>query len=104
MEGPWGWNNVSTLDLLSEIIPKLKDYETQTWGEVEGSRNHSVDVENCVKMATSRLAEIDVYEDSLFSLRLTGTNRIWGIKDVAILRILWWDPNHEVCPSQKKGT
>ncbi len=33
-----------------------------------------------------------------------GKQRIWGIKDRNILKVLWWDPDHEVCPSLKKYT
>lgn len=104
MGGRWGWGGVTTNDLLVNIIPKLQSFETQTWAQIEGSNNHSVDLDKCIKDASDRLAELDINEDSLFSLRLTGKQRIWGIKDVAILRILWWDPEHEVCPSKKKGT
>jgi hypothetical protein len=42
--------------------------------------------------------------ESLFSLLITGEKCVWGVKDVAILHILWWDPKHSVCPSGKKQT
>jgi hypothetical protein len=55
--------------------------------------------------AQRRLTEIDRDEQAqLFSIRIAAKKRIWGIRDIVILRLLWWDPNHEVCPSPKKHT
>lgn len=87
-------------------MPKLHNYESMTWAEVEGpSGSHSVDFDQLCAQAQARLAEIGRGElESLFSVRITGEQRVWGIKDVAILRIIWWDPEHSVCPSQKKHT
>ena len=42
--------------------------------------------------------------ESLFSVRITGERRVWGIKDVAILRVLWWDLDHSVYPVEKSHT
>ena len=54
------------------------------------------------KDALKRLKIDDI--DSLFSLRLDGTLRIFGIRKQNYLQILWVDQNHEVCPSKKKHT
>lgn len=105
MDGPWGWGGVGVRTLLVEIIPKLHSFESMTWAAVEGATgSHFVLVSDCIKDAKDRLKDIG-QEDiaDLFSLRLSGKKRIWGIRDVAILRILWWDPAHQVCPSLKKG-
>jgi hypothetical protein len=37
-----------------------------------------------------------------FSLRINSPARVWGIRDEYVLRVLWRDPRHEVCPSKKK--
>jgi hypothetical protein len=104
-DGQWGWEQCSHHSLLKEIIPKLHDYETMTWADVDGkSGSHSVAVKDLIPEAQKRLTEIDTAEDELFSLRLAGECRIWGIRDIAIFRIVWWDPKHEVCPSTKKHT
>lgn len=103
-DGAWGWADIPSEVLLREIVPKLHDYETQKWGEIEGDRNHFVSLVDCIKGARDRLVEIGREEDSLFSLHLTGQKRIWGVRDVALFRVLWWDPEHQVCPSLKKHT
>jgi len=43
----------------------------------------------------------DAVED-LFSLRLTGKKRLWGIRDRHVFKVFWWDPEHGVCPSELK--
>lgn len=105
-EGPFGWDKAEVRQILSEIVPKLHDYESMTWGEMDGaSGSHSVSVGQICEDAKERLVRIGRDEQGqLFSLRITGERRVWGVKDIAILRVLWWDPEHAVCPSQKKHT
>jgi hypothetical protein len=43
------------------------------------------------------IAQDDI--DDLFSLHLGGKPRVWGVRDGSVLRLLWWDPEHEICPS-----
>lgn len=104
--GGWGWSSVNLEDLFRVVIPKLHDYETMTWAEMDGpSGSHSVEREQLCAEAQARLTQIGKdHIESLFSVRVTGERRVWGVKDVAILRILWWDPEHSVCPSLKKHT
>ena len=106
MNGPWGWEKASVGEILGEIIPKLHDYESMTWAAMDGaSGSHSIELDKLCKEAQERLSELGRGEQGqLFSLRITGERRVWGVKDVAILRVLWWDPKHEVCPSIKKHT
>ena len=64
-------------------------------GRARGSNNHAVQVENLTSPAKSRLTQIsqdDVAE--LFSLRLTATTRIYGIRDRRALKLLWYDRHH----------
>lgn len=104
--GRWGWQGLSSKDLWERIHPKLIDFESMTWAEIKRSGNsHSVDISQLCKEAQRRLIEIDQDDlDDLFSLRLSGTERLWGIRDGRVMRLLWWDPNHEVCPSVKRNT
>ena len=59
------------------------------------NNSHFVQAGKLTRQAKARLAEIgqdDVSE--LFSLRLTGTTRIYGIRDRRALKLLWYDPHH----------
>lgn len=99
---PFGWHRID----IGALRAKLAVFEGKTWNEVlvaDSRRNHSVQQDALCKTARDRLAAIGQDDvDDLVSLRLTGTERIWGIRHKHILKILWWDPEHEVCPSQKK--
>jgi hypothetical protein len=105
-EGPWGWKHVPVDLVLGTIIPKLHDYESMTWAAVEGPTGcHFVEVEALSPVAQARLREIEKDEQGqLFSVRIMGKLRVWGIRDLAILRVLWCDPEHEVCPATKRRT
>lgn len=105
--------DVSRTFFMDKIYPKLRDFEQKTWTEIEKettgkegrSKHHFIDIEKLSKDAQSRLEELKINDlDSLFSLRLEGTLRIFGIRKQNYLRILWIDPEHEVCISKKKHT
>jgi hypothetical protein len=103
-DGPWGWSQASCRQLLDDVLPRLHDLESMTWGQVDGpTGSHYVEATAIVPEARRRLTEIGKDEQArLFSLRITGRIRLWGIRDIAVLRVLWWDPEHSVCPSLKK--
>ena len=66
-------------------------------------RNHHVSVSVLSDRARKRLKDLNLEDmEELFSLRLSGKERIWGILTQGVLEVLWWDPAHEVCPSSKK--
>jgi hypothetical protein len=89
--GPFGWVNVFADELSRTIIPKMHDFESMTWAEMDGpSGSHSVSVDDLCAEAKARLAELKMgHIEMLFSVRITGVRRIWGVKDIAILRVLW---------------
>lgn len=107
MATPFGWSEILP-EKLREIREKLRDFESMTWHEiliVGKHRNHSVSIEKLCKEARDRLeatGQSDI--DELVSLRLSGPARVWGIRSENVLNVLWWDPDHAVCPSLKKHT
>jgi hypothetical protein len=40
--------------------------------------------------------------DELVNLRLSGVERVWGVRRGNACHILWWDPRHEVWPSARR--
>lgn len=105
--------NLSRRFFADKIYPKLRDFETKTWKEVErettgndaSSKHHAITLDKLSKEARDRLTALKLNDlDSLFSLRLDGTLRIFGIRNQNYLRILWVDQDHEICPSFKKNT
>lgn len=103
---PYGWHRVEP-GMIPEVQSKLKNFESMTWAEilVKGNKqNHSVERFKLCKEAQKRLEELKLEPDDLVSLRLSGESRIWGIQEDKVLVLLWWDPDHEICPSHLKGT
>jgi hypothetical protein len=105
-DGPFGFSKADVTMLFQETIPRLHDFETMTWGEIDGKTgSHFVAVSDLCKEARERLvALIQADLEELYSVRITGARRVWGIREGATLRLLWWDPEHAVCPSPKKRT
>lgn len=106
LNGPWGWLNIKLKDLLVEIVDKLKNFESMTWGEIErNKKSHLISLDKIAKKAQERLRERELDDlEELYSLRLSGKERIWGKRENEAFYIIWWDPNHSVCPAQKKHT
>ncbi len=105
LRGPFGWNKINRVRLLDEILPKIQGFETMRWQEILGRNNHEIRISDISRTAKRRLSDIKLDDiDQLVSLRLSGRERIWGIRNQRTLRVLWWDPEHQVCPSPKKHT
>jgi hypothetical protein len=107
----WGWRNVNSGVWWDDILPKLQNFETMTWAEIlrpaggrsHGNNNHPIPVAELCKAARDRLVDLQQDDiDTVFSLRLAGAPRVMGIREGRVLKILWFDPDHEVCPVQKR--
>ncbi|MCY1409011.1 hypothetical protein D3C76_563400 [compost metagenome] len=92
---------------------QLSHIESMTWQDIKsasggknsGTNSHSILVDQLSKEAQARLTELKLDDqDAIFSLRLTGTLRIFGFQAGSAFKVLWHDPHHEVCPSGKKHT
>ena len=105
------WTPIGHLD---GIILKFSDLEKTTWAIIDGtpksgnrttgSRNHFVNVEDLISDAQDRLVELHLNYSQIYSIALTGKKRLWGILEDGVFGILWYDPEHEICPSLKKHT
>lgn len=105
MDGPFGWSSMPRSHFLDAVFPKMKNFESMKWSEILGRNSHEVRVADISKDAQKRLEHLNLEDvDKLVSLRLEGQERIWGIRMQQVFRILWWDPNHQVCPSHKRHT
>jgi hypothetical protein len=102
--GPWCWSTLGG-DSLREVLQRMRELESMTWHAITETGSHFIDIVSLSKPARDRLMAIQQDDvDQLYSLRVTGRRRIFGIRDGGVLRILWWDPEHEVCPAPKKHT
>jgi hypothetical protein len=109
----WAFSQEHIGDLIwSEILPRLKALETQTWGDIlvrDKKLNHSLNLNDLNKVAQDRLAERYIEAESLISLRVTGKHRLYGYMSGRVFNILWYDDDHGdnskcVCRSHLKHT
>ena len=104
--GPFKWCETTTdAKGLIDAIYKFSEIEKLNHEEQIKRGSHNVPVSDLTRDARKRLAEIrrdDI--DKLFSIRLTGRGRVWAIEYESVFYILWWDPKHQVCHSNKKHT
>jgi len=101
----YGWDTIPKREIWGDIIDKLKHFETMSWDSIIRNGSHNIEVNRLIPEAQGRLRELRLDDlEELFSLHLNGKKRIFGILENGILSILWYDPNHELCPSQKKYT
>ncbi len=105
LDGRWGWKKIGYSLFFDCILPKIQDFEKMRWSEILGKNSHEINVGQIIKPAQDRLRDLKMDDcDTLVSIRLTGKQRIWGIKIGKTFKILWWDPEHEIYPSKLKHT
>ena len=109
----WAFSEEHIKELIwSEILPRLKALETQTWKEIlvkDKKQNHSLNLNDLNKVAQDRLAAKYIEAESLISLRITGNHRLYGYMSGKVFNILWYDDDHGdndkcVCRSHLKHT
>lgn len=107
MEGPFAWDKLSWSNA-QDVLGFLQKLETMTWAEIlrDGKKkHHAIEVTSLCKDAQDRLRcmKLDTI-DAVVSLRVNGKQRIFVNRNDRVGQLLWWDPHHQVCPSNKKGT
>ena len=112
--GEWGF----TAELFKSkwcngLLKKFLELEKTTWaiianqtgGPSRGTNSHHVPISDIVNEAKKRLAQLYLDDlDDIYSLRISNKERIYGIVQDTVLFMIWYDPNHQVCPSAKKHT
>lgn len=105
-DGPWCPSKCKEAGI-RDILNRLTGFESMSWTQIQsGSGSHLVGAEGIIKEARQRLTQLkkDDWADQLTSLRMSGKERLWGFLRGGVFHVLWWDPEHEVFPSQKKHT
>jgi len=60
-------------------------------------KHHHMPVEEICRAAQAQLEEKKLADtESLVSLRIGKSERVWGILQQSSLLLLWWDPQHLV--------
>lgn len=102
-DGPWGTAAFEGHRFDDIVRNWCCQFERQTWSEAfragggrrRGNNNHPVKAEQLTKQARDRLLALHLEEyDTLYSFRLMGTLRVYGIRDSRAFEALWFDPWH----------
>lgn len=96
-EGPFGWSKCS-ISILNDVLkPRLSNFETMTWAEIESHRHHFIPIEDLSTQAKRCLSDKELSDvDEVFSLAIDSKERVTGICDRDVFKLLCWDPKHEV--------
>ena len=107
MVEPFGWHKASASESF-QVKERLANFESMTWKQIliQGSyRNHSIRKDRLCPEAQQRLEDLGQDDiDAVMSLAVTQKGRIFGIMEHNVLKIIWWNPNHLVCPAPLKNT
>jgi hypothetical protein len=106
---PWS-TTVSRKPTVDDIFFNIRGIGGLTWSEIiqasggrsHGTNSHYIRIEELSADARRRANEIDLNEDGLFSLRLQGDVRLWGvIEPDGCFFVIWYDPEHKIYSVQK---
>lgn len=94
-----------------EVLLKMIDYGNMKWSEIcsqthdkhNKSKHHYLSEQELSEDAKERIKAKHLEEDTdvIFSFSFRNTLRIIGIRNDAEFHIVWYDPNHEFCPSTR---
>lgn len=90
--------------LISLERMKWKEIKAASGGKTKGTNSHYLELKYLSKEAQNRANAIHLDVDEVFSLRINGAHRIFGILEEGVFHIIWDDPEHEICKSNKKHT
>lgn len=99
--GPFEW----LWGALETHLDKLEHFESQPWSRSETSGTvgaKRIGLASLSKDAQKRLRKLELDDaDALWELRVAGKPRFWGFRSGHCFHFLWWDPDHQVCPSKR---
>lgn len=108
----WSWE-LPTSETF-RLLDFLEEASHRTWGELLGDRtggrarhkkHHGHSIDSLPRAAVERLRRtgfLDHGEEELFRFRLDGKGRLWGYRSGPLFRVVWWDAEHKVYPTEPK--
>jgi hypothetical protein len=105
MADPYGWHDLP-LEKVVYIQRKLSEFEKKTWNEIfqkEKHWNHPLPVSD-LKCPEARqwMRRNMPDQDTLWTLRFSGAERVWGIYSEGVYIVVFWDPKHLIWETPKK--
>ena len=87
------------------LLEKLGSFETTTFDALAGRGAKRIPLDHLSSEAQKRLEQLELDDvPGIWELHLGGLPRIWGLRFGEVMSLVWWDPEHQVCPAHKKHT
>ena len=106
--GPYAWTGIGP-DSLADVLDGLVHFEGHKIAETQGKgskgTHHPCELNSLSKPALARLQALKHDDhDRIWGFRLMAhqKERIWALRYGDVFHLLWWDPNHDVAPSQQQ--
>ena len=97
LKNKWCPNNGLRKALLNRESMTWAELANQVGGPNRGTNNHHVPVSKIRSEAQELLKKSSLDDlDEIYSLRIKGKERLYGIIQDYVLYILWYDPKHEI--------
>lgn len=109
----WGWDKLRAPQW-KDVLRHLVSLEGLTWASLKqqaggrraGTNHHSLELSALPNETRKRWAALRLDDfDTVFSLRISNTLRLYGVRDGRVLQFVWHDPHHGskrgVCPTSK---
>ena len=104
MVDPYGWHQLTFKELIY-IREKLSAFESMTWNEIfvdSKKQNHDIPVSDLRCEYARRWMRRNMPDQpTLWTLRFSGLERVWGIFSEGGYQILFWDPKHLIYPTNR---
>lgn len=104
-DGQWGWSKIEEVKTWERIVKQLQNWESMKWIEIlNNPRNHQIHRDQLDKNVQKWLDRRNLDDFETYSLHVGGKERIFGILIQGVFYVIWWDPDHKICPAPKKHT
>jgi hypothetical protein len=107
-EGNWSWGPRDWTEAAWDgvIHPKLANFKTMKWHEIEAAvtsnghrMHHPMPIETICDECQTRLLKLEKVDGDIYRFRLGNLPRLWGFRVLHVFEILWYDPEHNVYPT-----
>lgn len=104
---PYGWSELDPPGI-ERVKARLASLERLTWSDIfekDAGNNHAIDVEDFRCPKAKKWMRINLPDQpTLWTIRVTAKERIWGILSEGAYQIVFWDPQHLIWEIPKKDT
>lgn len=103
--GPFAWTGLSNPSDYKRVLERLFHFETMDDRAIAASGSHFIEKDNLGAEAIRRLEELRHEDiDGPMSFRIAGRERVFCRRIGRAMHVLWWDPEHRVCPAPLRNT